>query len=1146
MQIINRVLNGKMNTDSEKIRVLPSDYVDALNITRSNKDTPYNLMGNTIVVNPYLHGTGTNKRIGSFEDITRNRVYVFIWNSLGYHLVCYYDAGTDSFVKLIKNKDDSGGEDILQFNPSYRINHVDIIYRDVEGDLISWTDGYSSPKEFNVSLISTYGVIDVAFIEAAKRPPLSVPTATYGDDSTKINNSLRKALPKFRYRWQYDDFTFSTYSPTSVLALPVIVGTDNDLDPTKNNYIIVGVETGKKNVIAIEIIAEQLSAGQWSDFFLVAHLIKADLGIADDGLYNFNFYNDGVYPPVDINEVLLTYDYFPKKAICQALGNGNVKIYAGITEGYPRYPVNQLDVTMTVANVKNTGVDLGLPSLTYVYQPTPPAFVFTVSGTVSVGARYFVEAYVFGVGYMILCDYTAIIGNTVDDVAHGLFLSLPGSYQLSESVNTFQAQLPAGSFIIITHIVGGTSPATISSESVWNYNSKHRFGLAYMDEDGYIIGDVCTFVSPTSTDNDFEINTPNITTNSGTPETPVISAEINHLPPAGAVKYMWVVTKNLTIGDFIYYVTCDFQSDTDYYYFSLENITFFKTNNSNFNYGTAGINSSSRLKVMCSTAAGVYGTDYYTLDFEVLGTVDRQLTSGSSTDIASFVKVRKPLAAPSPAFTANMLVMVYTPVKHVTADNLNVYYEIGEAYDIYEDGGINYHRGMNQDQTALLPATFTFTGGDIYYHSRSIYNTILAGGTAFNYLVMDANYNDFYNSAVNGYGRPQIVNVDAKETFNPTLVRFSQEFQAGTNINGINRFYQLNFDEYDRSFGIIRKLFIEGRRMFVFQQFETGVVPILTQIVKDTSGNPLEANSDILLNKITYPYLGKYGIGDTPESFAYSRGAKYFLDSNRGIAVRISQDGATPLSVVYDMNQFFVDTTEHYGKGLDNGIVPVGETYTGNPTVYGTFDNPNNYYILAFEQIRRYSDPSTLVFSQDAVTLSFFEVRSPMEGFESFLSYHPEGMSVLNNLLISYKDGNLWKHTNPVRNNFYGTQYESYITPCFNDSPNVKKTFETIAYLANSYWTSGTNGDIKTSEYNPQTGMQQESQLKQADYEISEGGYYASFWMDVNSMADAQEALVVGDVLKGFWITVKLRCNSTSYAFLNIPHVGYSPSVKNS
>jgi len=68
-QIINRLLNGKMNTDSEKERVLPSDYIDALNITRSNKDTPYNLMGNTLVVNPYLHGTGDNKNWGHLRTL---------------------------------------------------------------------------------------------------------------------------------------------------------------------------------------------------------------------------------------------------------------------------------------------------------------------------------------------------------------------------------------------------------------------------------------------------------------------------------------------------------------------------------------------------------------------------------------------------------------------------------------------------------------------------------------------------------------------------------------------------------------------------------------------------------------------------------------------------------------------------------------------------------------------------------------------------------------------------------------------------------------------------------------------------------------------------------------------------------------------
>jgi hypothetical protein len=68
--------------------------------------------------------------------------------------------------------------------------------------------------------------------------------------------------------------------------------------------------------------------------------------------------------------------------------------------------------------------------------------------------------------------------------------------------------------------------------------------------------------------------------------------------------------------------------------------------------------------------------------------------------------------------------------------------------------------------------------------------------------------------------------------------------------------------------------------MDVYQQFDVGVVPVLTQIVRDTAGNPLEANSDILLNKIMYPYGGRFGIGDVPESFAYGKSGKYFIDSS--------------------------------------------------------------------------------------------------------------------------------------------------------------------------------------------------------------------------------------------------------------------------
>lgn len=1145
MKIINRTLSGKLNLDTDNLRMPPQDYVDALNVTRNNKDILFNVVGNELVDNPYLSLIGENKRIGTFPDLAKNRIYIFIWNSDGYHLICYYDDGTGTFTKLILSQTDSGGDDILQFNPSYRINHIDIIYRD-EGDIISWTDGNVSPKEFNVDTITSYGTIEEAFIEAAKRPPLDTPTATYGDDATKNNNSMRKTLFRFKYRWQQDDFTLSSPSSYSELALPVTVGTDNDLDPTKNNFIAIGVSTGAQNVTAIEIAMQQLVAGVWSDFVLVTHLIKSEIGIADDGTYVFNFYNDGVYPAADQNEWLLTYDYFPKKAYTQCLPNGNVKVYGALTEGYPRYPVNELDVVMDVELIKNSGVSLGDPSFTYMTSGASN-FIFTVSGAVYTGAVYNVVAFIFGTGVITLSNYTAIIGDTTTNVASGLYASTSPTYASSTTLNTYYCILPAGSYIINISVTGGSAGTTITTQSTWNYNSKYRFGIVYKDKWGYIIGDVCSYVSQAETTADFEINTPNFEQDSGIPKTPVISAEVNHLPPTGAVTWMWCVTKNLSLGSFLYYITCDFQSDADYYYFCLANVGYFNELNDKFVHDTATVTDGSRLKVMCNAASGTYSANYYTLDFEVLGSVERLLTGGvNPADLRSFVKVKKPLAAPSPAMGINMLVCLYEPVKHVDSGNLNVYYEFGPSYDIYEDSGVMYHRGQLQDQTASQPATFQFVTGDIYYHDRLMYYRITAASVASaTSLIMDANFNDFYSSAVNGYGRPQIINVDARESYNPTMVRFSQEFQQGTNINGVNRFYQLNYDEYDRSNGSIRKMFIEGRKLYIFQEFETGVVPVLIQIIKDTSGNPLEANSDILLNKISYPYLGKHGIGDTPESFAYSKGAKYFLDSHKAQLIRLSQDGATVISLVYECNQFFVDTTRAYGKGLDNGIVPAGQVYKGNPTVYGVYDAADNKYILNFEEIRRYSDPTNLTFSQDAVSINFYEVRSEMEGFESKLSYHSEGMIVFNNLLASFKDGQLWKHNSALYCNFYGVQYEAYVTICFNDNATLKKTFMTVGYEGNQFWVSDTNGDVLTSQPNQQTNLPQISQLKSVDYEINEGHFDASFLQDVNSMTDPILALVTGDSLKGVWVQIKFKFGGSDYAWLNIPQVGYVLSPKN-
>ena len=220
--------------------------------------------------------------------------------------------------------------------------------------------------------------------------------------------------------------------------------------------------------------------------------------------------------------------------------------------------------------------------------------------------------------------------------------------------------------------------------------------------------------------------------------------------------------------------------------------------------------------------------------------------------------------------------------------------------------------------------------------------------------IIESSFIDTYNLITNSNGRASVIDINAKKTYFPTLIRFGGAYQINTNINKINNFVYENFDEYDRSFGDVIRLHVRDRYLKVYQKFKVGNVPILTQIIKDSANNPLQANTDTLINKIQY-YAGDYGIGDAATSLAWNNFADYFVDNYRGVVCRLSQDGITPISIIYSTNAFFVPTLTEYRQELNNGVAPEGQTYMGNPCIYGVFDAYTNKYIIAMEEINRYA-----------------------------------------------------------------------------------------------------------------------------------------------------------------------------------------------
>jgi len=119
----------------------------------------------------------------------------------------------------------------------------------------------------------------------------------------------------------------------------------------------------------------------------------------------------------------------------------------------------------------------------------------------------------------------------------------------------------------------------------------------------------------------------------------------------------------------------------------------------------------------------------------------------------------------------------------------------------------------------------------------------------------------------------------------------------------------------------------------------------------------------------------------------------------------------------------------------------------------------------------------------------------PAEGWPSFYSYEPEWVQGMNQYLYTFSGGNIFRHnTNEVRNNFYGTQYNSTLKSVFNDQPIENKIFKTLQLEGNKPWAAAMSSD------------QQDGRFINAEYfEKKEGDFFAFVRTANNNPAEPDE-----------------------------------------
>lgn len=352
------------------------------------------------------------------------------------------------------------------------------------------------------------------------------------------------------------------------------------------------------------------------------------------------------------------------------------------------------------------------------------------------------------------------------------------------------------------------------------------------------------------------------------------------------------------------------------------------------------------------------------------------------------------------------IILIETEPKENPSD---IFYEIGKTYKI-ENG---YHLGgggddINQSSGIDLKVTLDW------------YNAFSYGNGVESYKIRDE-FNA--NSIDTGTRVSSISKEEYKETIRTEDVSWTDVYSNDGTFNGLSssNLSLANFITLDRENGSIQKIYNKNGNLMILQEDGIGRIPYNKNIIYDTQGGSVVGISTNILNKESYfSYdAGKHGISKEPESFVSDGFRDYFTDKQRGVLIRLSTDGVTPISQNFYQNEF----SSLMIANKDNKLL-------------GGFDVKHQEYLLHVPSENK--------------SLSFKELS---KGFPNKFTFEPDFMLSANNELYCWKNGVMYKMNSTENyNNFFGEQYESKIKFVVNHEFGFEKIFKAMGLYSNKAW----------------------------------------------------------------------------------------------
>jgi hypothetical protein len=399
----------------------------------------------------------------------------------------------------------------------------------------------------------------------------------------------------------------------------------------------------------------------------------------------------------------------------------------------------------------------------------------------------------------------------------------------------------------------------------------------------------------------------------------------------------------------------------------------------------------------------------------------------------------------------------------------------------------------------------------------------------------DKSFSDIYNIPANSDGRPNVIDTTSLQTYFGTLFRWSQPYQLGTNINNTNRFYPENFDEWDKSYGPVRRMRIRDRELRIFQDRRCGHTGIYAKYISDNSGTKTLITTDSIITQNNIEYFeGEFGIGNQPDSLISSGYSDYFVDPIKGYVCRLSLDGVKPISLEFMTQTYWGNLLPKYLKNyVDlNGRIAV---------VLGAFnfvkDKDGEAWFTTQGGIYTYTSGFPPIIQNDTINGDTFAFNERENAWTSHYDFGPDCVVCAENQIYTVQGGQLYIHNNTSNYcNFYGYQYYPSFQQVYNDNVLEKKSWISLTELSNVIWNSPL---IKTQSFSYGYTNQQ-SNLVDSDFVQLEGEYQACYLCDINSYG----GILSGDKLKGSYLNQSFTVtNPSNFCYISKISIKYNDSA---